>query len=185
MLLAGHQPLHVPPHSSRDEAAEALRLSCGRHAAPPTCLDPVDRFGSAAIRHRIREPGSRRVTSSMRAWAAAMLARCIGTRPDRVARASVVSRTARRSARATAWRSATEVSRAACTASALPTGGGHPYRECPVESCGPQPGRQACADGWPGLTAASPCPPRRRSKRHRRECGCHSLYLVPSRCWMV
>ena len=32
-------------------------------------------------------------------------------------------------------------------------GGGHPHRECPVESCGPQPGRQACADGWPGVTA--------------------------------
>ena len=32
-------------------------------------------------------------------------------------------------------------------------GGGHPYRECPVESCGPQPGRHACADGWPGVTA--------------------------------
>jgi hypothetical protein len=32
---------------------------------------------------------------------------------------------------------------------------GHPHRECPVESCGPQPGRHACADGWPGVTATS------------------------------
>jgi hypothetical protein len=37
-----------------------------------------------------------------------MLARCIGTRPDHVARVSVASRTARRSARATACRSAAE-----------------------------------------------------------------------------
>ena len=98
---------------------------------------------------------SRRVTSSMRAWAAAMLARCIGTRPDRVARVSVASRTARRSARATAWRSAPELSRAAWAARALPARGAHPYRECPVESWGPQPGRQACADGWPGVAATS------------------------------
>jgi len=34
-------------------------------------------------------------------------------------------------------------------------GSGHPHRKCPVESCGPQPGRHACADGWPGVTATS------------------------------
>ena len=38
----------------------------------------------------------------------------------------VASRTARRSVRATAWRSATAVSRAACAASALPAGAGTP-----------------------------------------------------------
>ena len=37
-------------------------------------------------------------------------------------------------------------------------GSGHPYRKCPVESSGPQPGRHACAHGSPGVTATSRVP---------------------------
>jgi len=69
---------------------------------------------------------SRSLTSSIRASAEAMLARCMGTRPVCVARVSFASRTARCSARAMACLSGTEVSRAACAASALPAGAGTP-----------------------------------------------------------
>ena len=140
---------------------------------------------STGSRSRSPHPGSgacsRSVTSSINAWAEAMLARCIGTRPDCVARVSFASRTARRSARATACRSATEVCRAACTASALPAGSGTPTGKCPVESSDPQPGRHACAHGSPGVTATS----RVRRAGSRSTADANVLSFILSRCLSI